>query len=110
MRERAPVPLIRPLLHGLATPACGQPHPPVHDVSTTGFTAGCIPEINQVLFGGPDPNPACAAVDPASGLPAVFLRDGLFPGRTISVDTRSRGTHLFECLIHPWMQATVTVE
>jgi len=70
----------------------------------------CIPEINEVLFGGPDPNPACAAVDPASGLPAVFLRDGLFPGRTISVDTRTRGTHMFECLIHPWMQATVTVE
>ena len=63
-----------------------------------------------MLFGGPDPNPACAAVDPASGLPAAFLRDGLFPGRTISVDTRTRGTHLFECLIHPWMQATVTVE
>jgi len=80
------------------------------DVTATGFTAGCIPEINEVLFGRPDPNPVCAAVDPASGLPAVFLRDGLFPGRTITVDTTTRGTHLFECLIHPWMQATVTVE
>ena len=80
------------------------------DVTATGFTAGCIPEINQVLFGRPDPNPACAAVDTASGLPAVFLRDGLFPGRTIPVDTSTRGTIRFECLIHPWMQATVTVE
>ena len=80
------------------------------DVTATGFTPGCVPELNQVLFGRPDPGPQCAAVDPASGLPVVFLATGLFPGRTIAVDTSTRGTHLYECMIHPWMQATVTVD
>lgn len=80
------------------------------DVTDTGFAPGCVPEINQVLFGAPDANANCAAVDPASGLPVVFLQTGLFPGRTIDVDTRTRGTRLYECLIHPWMRTTVTVD
>jgi hypothetical protein len=80
------------------------------DVTATGFGPGCVPELNELVFRKPDVAAVCHDVDPASGLPAVFFADGLFPGRTIAVDTSARGTHLFECLIHPWMRATVTVE
>jgi plastocyanin len=80
------------------------------DVTATGFGPGCVPEINQVLFGSPAVADACSPIDPGAGVPAIFLRDGLFPGRTIAVDTSARGTHLFECMIHPWMRTTVTVD
>jgi len=80
------------------------------DVTATGFGPGCVRELNELVFRKPDVAAVCHDVDPASGLPAVFFADGLFPGRTIAVDTSARGTHLFECLIHPWMRATVTVE
>jgi hypothetical protein len=32
------------------------------------------------------------------------------PGGTITVMNLSPGTHLFECLIHPWMRTTVHVD
>ena len=80
------------------------------DVTATGFGPGCVPEINQAIYGKPDRGPQCAAVDPDSGLPVVFLQTGLFPGRTIDVDTSTRGTRLYECVIHPWMRTTVTVD
>jgi hypothetical protein len=80
------------------------------DVTATGFGPGCIDILNRLVFGKPDLAPVCSDIDPAAGVPKVFLETGLFPGRTIPVDTRAPGTHLFECLIHPWMRATVTVE
>jgi hypothetical protein len=80
------------------------------DVTATGFGPGCVPELNALVFGKPDVAGVCDDIDPASGLPVVFFATGLFPGRTIPVDTSVRGAHLFECLIHPWMRAAVTVE
>lgn len=80
------------------------------DVTATGFGPGCIDILNMLVFGSPALAPVCSDIDPVAHVPAVFIRDGLFPGRTISVDTSKPGTQLFECLIHPWMRATVTVE
>lgn len=80
------------------------------NVTATGFGPGCIDILNTLVFGKPDPAPVCSDIDPVAGVPKVFITDGLFPGRTISVDTSTPGTQLFECLIHPWMRTTVTVE
>jgi len=76
------------------------------------FGTGCIPLLNGLVFGLPAPPPptVCDDVDPVSGLPKVFFADGLFPGRTIAVNTSNVGTQFFQCLIHPWMRTTVTVE
>lgn len=78
----------------------------------SGFGPGCIPELNALVFGVPAPPPpsVCNAIDPVAGVPKVFIDDGLFPGRTIAVDTSKPGTQLFQCLIHPWMRTSVTVE
>jgi len=95
------------------TPVVARFGPEVHtftDVTATGFGPGCVDIINQLVFGKPDLAPVCADIDPASGQPKVLLATGLFPGVTIPVDTSTPGTHLFECLIHPWMRTTVTVE
>jgi hypothetical protein len=80
------------------------------DVTQTGFGPGCVDLLNQLVFGKPDLAPVCSKIDPVAGVPEVFIKDGLFPGRTISVDTSKAGTQLFECLIHPWMRTTVTVQ
>jgi hypothetical protein len=80
------------------------------NVTATGFGPGCVDILNQLVFGKPDLAPVCNDIDPVAGVPKVFLADGLFPGRTISVDTSKPGTQLFECLIHPWMRTTVTVQ
>ena len=79
-------------------------------MTATGFGPGCVDILNQLVFGKPDLAPVCSDIDPVAGVPKVFITDGLFPGRTISVDTSKPGTQLFECLIHPWMRTTVTVE
>jgi hypothetical protein len=83
----------------------GEPHT-FTDVTDT----GCVPAINRVLFGRPDPSAKCMAVDPASGLPAVILQTGLLPGRTVDVDTSARATRLDDCMIQSWMRTTVTVD
>jgi len=80
------------------------------DVTKTGFGPGCVDLLNQLVFGKPDVAPVCSEIDPVAGVPEVFVKDGLFPGRTITVDTSKAGTQLFECLIHPWMRTTVTVQ
>jgi plastocyanin len=39
----------------------------------------------------------------------VFATTGVPAGGTSTVPTLSQGTHLFECMIHPWMRTTVVV-
>jgi plastocyanin len=80
------------------------------DVTATGFGPGCVDILNELIFGSPALADACNAIDPQAGVPEIFLTTGLFPGRTIPVDTSTPGTHLFQCMIHPWMRTTVTVE
>jgi plastocyanin len=64
------------------------------------FGGGCVNELNQVL--GLTPVPECLN-------PAVFGSTLVLPGGELDVDDLSAGTHLFECLIHPWMRSTVSV-
>ena len=95
------------------TPVVVQAGPEIHtftDVTATGFGPGCIDIINTLVFGRPDLAAICSPINPATQLPAIFDTTGLFPGVTLPVDTSTPGTRLFQCLIHPWMQTTVTVE
>jgi plastocyanin len=80
------------------------------------FGPGCVPDLNALVFPHLDPSPAaiCGGVD-GSGIPivvatAVTPPGQLPPGHTVTFDGLARGKHRFECLIHPWMQTTVTVE
>jgi hypothetical protein len=61
---------------------------------------GIVPGINQVLFGTTTP-------------PTFFFGPlNLMPAggeTTIPSGTLTAGTHLFICVIHPWMEETVTV-
>ena len=79
------------------------------------FGRGCIGELNEPIFGSKDPAPACAPIDtPGGPVPAPFVLDGI-PTNGVDVlqvpaERLTRGTNLFQCMIHPWMHATVTVE
>jgi plastocyanin len=59
------------------------------------FGTGFVPPLNAAL--------------PPGTPPAVPVGDLGFmaPGDRLAVGPLSPGTYLFECLIHPWMQATV---
>jgi hypothetical protein len=66
------------------------------------FAGGCVREINDLL--------GLEDLDPAFCLQA--LQDtGVPSGVTVTVDSDDleRGVNMFQCLIHPWMQATVEV-
>jgi plastocyanin len=65
------------------------------------FGGGCIAELNQLL--GLTPVPECA------GFPAIFGTTGAQPGGSVTTVQLGPGVHRFECLIHPWMRATVSV-
>src|SRR5262245_13056624 len=64
------------------------------------FGGGCIQVLNNIL--GLTPVPEC-------GNPAKFPGSLVPAGGETETGALSSGTHLFECLIHPWMRATVTV-
>ena len=65
------------------------------------FGGGCVDEINDLL--GLSAIPEC-------GIPGIFGSTGVAPGGELEGEPLSTGVHLFECLIHPWMRTTVTVE
>jgi hypothetical protein len=58
------------------------------------FGTGIVPELNAAL---PPGTPPAVPVGPFNGIDA---------GETIELRPLPTGTHLFECLIHPWMQTT----
>ena len=65
------------------------------------YGPGCVPFINEALGLAGPPASDCAAIlvsGTAPGAPPVVV-SGLAPG-----------THLFMCLIHPWMRTEVDVE
>jgi plastocyanin len=64
------------------------------------FGGGCVQALNDIL--GLSPVPECAN-------PAKFPGSIVGPGGEIETAPLASGVHLFECLIHPWMRATVTV-
>jgi plastocyanin len=65
------------------------------------FGGGCVPILNQIL--GLTPVPECANAD------VLFATTGIAPKGELESAPLPSGTHLFECLIHPWMRTTVVV-
>jgi hypothetical protein len=66
------------------------------------FGGGCIAFLDQIL--GLSPVPEC------SGFPGGAFAASVLPaGTEHDVGPLTPGVHLFQCLIHPWMHAVVTV-
>jgi plastocyanin len=66
------------------------------------FGGGCIQALNDLL--GLTPVPECA------GFPGgAFAATLVSAGGTLTTEPLAPGIHRFECLIHPWMRATVEV-
>lgn len=66
------------------------------------FGGGCIAALNDLL--GLTPVPECAGF-PGGAFAATLVR----PGGTVTTTPLPPGIHRYECLIHPWMQTTLTV-
>jgi plastocyanin len=65
------------------------------------FGGGIVPVLNQ-LSGNPVPAPECLELGPNDFIP---------PGRSSASDVAdAQGTELYQCCIHPWMRAVVTVK
>jgi plastocyanin len=71
------------------------------------FEAGCVPLINQLL--GLTVGPTDAECGGPTG---ILATTGIAPdgGSTLTVAGLTPGVHLFQCMIHPWMRTTVTVD
>ena len=64
------------------------------------FGPGCVPEINQAAGLSGPPAADCA----------LMMNAFVAPGaEETTVSGLQDGVHRFECLIHPWMQTTITV-
>ena len=76
------------------------------------FGHGCVPPLNALVFPGENPEdiPAACAT---TLVPRIFdpsgQGTGILPGQSFSYAGLSKGTHRFQCMIHPWMKSTVTV-
>jgi hypothetical protein len=65
------------------------------------FGGGIVPALNQ-LSGNPVPAEACTPLGPSDFIP---------PGGISMTDVAGvNGTELYQCCIHPWMRAVVTVK
>ena len=64
------------------------------------FGGGCIPELNDLL--------GLTAVAECAN-PSLFDTTGAIPGEATETGPLAAGTHLFQCLLHPWMRTTVVV-
>jgi plastocyanin len=65
------------------------------------YGGGCVQVLDDIL--GLTPVPECA------NFPALIGTTGAAPGDEVETNPLPAGVHLFECLIHPWMRTTVTV-
>jgi plastocyanin len=74
------------------------------------FGLGCVPELNAVVFPGQDPTAFPAVCGEQATFTPGFLGGNLIaPGLPSFSYALSKGTHRFQCMIHPWMKTTVTV-
>ena len=64
------------------------------------FGPGCVTDINGLLGLVGAPAADCALIEPTFVGPQR---------REFTIENLSVGVHRFECLIHPWMQSTITV-
>jgi len=76
------------------------------------FGLGCVPDLNGPVFPGQDPTaiPVDICANPATFTPGIFGGDLIVPGMSFTKVGLSKGTHRFMCMIHPWMNSTVTVK
>ena len=65
------------------------------------FGGGCVPPINQIL--------GLTAVPECANAGVLFATTGVAPNGEVETAALPSGTHLFQCLIHPWMRTTVVV-
>jgi plastocyanin len=65
------------------------------------YGGGCVAVLNQIL--GLSPVAECANAG------TLFATTGIAPGAELEGVPLAAGTHLFQCLIHPWMRSTVVV-
>jgi len=64
------------------------------------FGAGCVPDLNQLMGRTGPPAADCGLIESTYVGPMHTSMD---------VDGLTKGTHRFQCLIHPWMESTVVV-
>ena len=71
---------------------------------------GCVPPVNALLLGLPpnDPN-VPIPLSPLCGDPNVEPNE-IRPDARQTVQPKGAGTHLYQCMIHPWMRTTVRVK
>ncbi|HSS58221.1 MAG TPA: hypothetical protein VLK59_09440 [Solirubrobacteraceae bacterium] len=71
------------------------------------FGGGCrpVPFLNL----GQPPVAECQP-ESAPGVPAAFATSGVPAGGTLTIADVAPGTHLYQCLIHPWMRSVAVVE
>jgi hypothetical protein len=86
------------------------------DVTATGYTKSCLDTVFAPPGGLPAPlqfSRAVAATDPAPTLSqclSAFPADFVIPGAAAQPRSLAPGTHLIQCLIHPWMRTIVHVQ
>ena len=68
---------------------------------------GVVPDINEILFGTPNPPTFFIGPTGLPGPPLFFADAG--EETTVPASFLTPGTHLFICAIHPWMEGTVVV-
>jgi plastocyanin len=75
------------------------------------FGGGCVPFLNRILQLRPVAECSdLVRLPDGTRAPRGFVETGVAPGgRLVMRDLRS-GRHRFQCLVHPWMHTTVTVE
>jgi len=66
------------------------------------FGGGCVKDLNDLV--GLTPVPECANAG------VLFATTGVAPRNEVETPALGPGVHRFECLIHPWMRTTVTVD
>ena len=68
---------------------------------------GVVPDLNEILFGTPNPPTFFIGATGLPGPPLFFADAG--EETTVPASFLTPGTHLFICAIHPWMEGTVVV-
>ena len=78
------------------------------------FGPSVIPQVNDLLhMHGAQPNAECSAgfasfnADPAHNNPQ--LTTFILPGQSFTDTPDKPATELYQCCIHPWMQAVITI-